>query len=222
MPQCSFNDYLNFTNIENSLLLANDRVKSLECLLASKDFIIYHMSMCNAYMARPPILSIWKPPLPNYPPSKEGTNAADNFSQSPTRADCCHSNPFKTPMPAQVNLAASSKSANVESQMRQGGGGVSTYNRPQQPSFTSSLSVKGHSVISESDRAASKSKAAIFAAGSKTTANFNAANLKADAEIKYAADFKLACDLKSAADLKSFVDIYIFTIKNERPKTFPQ
>ena len=102
----SLNDYTNFLKLENSLLLANDRIKSLESLLASKDFIIYHMSMCNVLMAQSPKISTWKPPLPKYPPpfQKEDADATIDFSQS-----SAHS--------------ASSKAASVESQMREGGGG---------------------------------------------------------------------------------------------------
>ena len=115
MPPGSLNDYTKHLSLENSLLLANDRIKSLECLLASKDFIIYHMSMCNAYMARPPNFSVWKPPLPNYPPpQKEDTDAPEDF-QSSTFADRCQGNSFKHPMTAEIHLAASSKIAIVES-----------------------------------------------------------------------------------------------------------
>ena len=139
MPHSSSNNYFNVIILENSLLLANDRIKSLECLLASKDFVIYHMSMCNAYMARPPNFSVWKPPLPNYPPpQREDTEAPEIFSQSQQ---------FKPPFPAEFYAAASSKVASVESQMRQGGGGVLTDNQPQKPSFTSPSSVKGHLIL---------------------------------------------------------------------------
>ena len=98
MLSSSLNDYTNFLKLENSLLLANDRIKSLESLLASKDFIIYHMSMCNALMAQSPKISTWRPPLPPHPPiTKEDFETADDNSQS-------------------------SSKASVESQMREGGG----------------------------------------------------------------------------------------------------
>ena len=82
MLSSSLNDYTNYIKLENSLLLANEKIKSLDCLLASKDFVIYHMHMCNAYMAQfngTP----WRPPLPSDPPSqKESNEAAEDCSQS--------------------------------------------------------------------------------------------------------------------------------------------
>jgi len=83
MSSDSFNNYSSAILLENSLLLANDKTKSLEGLLASKDFIIYQMSMCNAFMAHSIMHPIsWTPPLLTYPPSKEGNEA---------EADCVHS-----------------------------------------------------------------------------------------------------------------------------------
>ena len=83
MLSSSLNDYSNFIKLENSLLLANDRIKSLECLLASKDFTIYHMSICNAYMAQSLKPPYWRPPLPSdFPPQKECNEFADDCTQS--------------------------------------------------------------------------------------------------------------------------------------------
>ena len=85
MLSSSLNDYPNFLKLENNLLLANDRIKSLECLLASKDFVIYHMHMCNAYVAQFTGSPTWRPPLPSdSPPQKESNFAAGNCSQSST------------------------------------------------------------------------------------------------------------------------------------------
>ena len=82
MLSSSLNDYTSYIKLENSLLLANEKIKSLECLIASKDFVIYHMHMCNAYMAQSNGTP-WRPPLPNDPPSqKESNEAADNSSRS--------------------------------------------------------------------------------------------------------------------------------------------
>jgi len=244
MPPGSLNDYSNFIRLENSLLLANDRIKSLESLLASKDFIIYHMSMCNALMAQSPKASAWRPPLPPNPPiiSKEGFNAADGNSQCPmSNTDCLQgkskSAALKGHSPNQVSpsegnsagdFKSKSKSAAlkavaelfraasgpktkafVESQMREGGGGVSTNHRPQKPSFTSSLSVKGHSLI-DLDQAAALAAADFklaselkSAADQKSFANIKAADdLEASADLKAAADSKLAADVQKAKDLK--------------------
>jgi len=81
MLSSSLNDYTKYITLENSLLLANEKIKSLECLLASKDYVIYHMHMCNAYMAQSNGTP-WRPPLPSDPPSqKESNEAADDCSQ---------------------------------------------------------------------------------------------------------------------------------------------
>ena len=85
MLSSSLNDYTNFLKLENNLLLANDRIKSLECLLASKDFVIYHMHMCNAYVAQFTGSPTWRPPPPSDSPlQKESNFAAENCSQSST------------------------------------------------------------------------------------------------------------------------------------------
>ena len=126
IPSRSFNVYSSAISLENSLLLANDRIKSLECLLASKDFIIYQMSVCNAFMAQATTTpNNWKPPLPNCPPPKERYDEEAHYfkgyTSSPARAD---GSKFGKPhLPAERDPFVSSKAANVESQVRQGGGG---------------------------------------------------------------------------------------------------
>ena len=82
----SLNDYTNHSKLENCLHLAHEKIKSLECLLASKDFVIFNMSVCNAFMAQS-----WKPPLPTCPPpTKECREAADDCSQVLNKV-CNHS-----------------------------------------------------------------------------------------------------------------------------------
>ena len=148
----SLNDYTRYLKLENSLHLANDKIKSLESLLASKDFVIFNMSVCNAFMAQS-----WRPPLPSDSPShKENNDAADNCSQSSaSSAESLHgkfeSATFTGHLPEQVSQIkrnsagdfkpiskaaepigaalgkadadTKEKAIYVESQMRQGGGG---------------------------------------------------------------------------------------------------
>ena len=108
MLSSSLNDYTSCIRLEISLLLANEKIKSLECLLASKDFVIYHMHMCNAYMAQSHGTP-WRPPLPSDPPSqKESNEAANNCSQSSaSTAESLHgkseSAAFRSHSPKQVS-----------------------------------------------------------------------------------------------------------------------
>ena len=83
MPQCKFNDYFNTLRLENSLFLAYDKIRSLECLMASKDHIIYQMISCNAFMARSSTtFSPPPPPLPTNPSDKKKDDKVDDLFQA--------------------------------------------------------------------------------------------------------------------------------------------
>jgi len=178
MPSGSLNDYTNYLRLENSLLLANDRIKSLESLLASKDFIIYHMSMCNALMAQSPKTSTWRPPPPNYPPpQKEGNVDADNCSQSSASSVESLNGKSKSAastghLPRQVSQSKSKPARDLKS----------TSKAPQVPSLDAE-----HLRFYKDAQAHAAIKSAV--------------------DLKAAADFKVAYELKSAADRKSLADI---------------
>jgi len=92
MPQCTFNDYTIRLRLENSLFVANDRIISLERLLASKDYIIYHMISCNAFMAKSsPSFSPPLPPLPNNSPINKGNYNANKLFEDGQLSKKSHS-----------------------------------------------------------------------------------------------------------------------------------
>jgi len=163
LPQCTFNEYFKTLSLENDLFLALDKIKSLERLMASKDYIIFQMITCNAIMAKSSTSFIPPPPpLPSDLPLKKddyevndlfedgvapenmlfptGKSAVQTFTADlKTSADLKAAADVKTADLKNVVAAndiadADSKIASfVESQMRQGGGGSRLTIDPRKP-----------------------------------------------------------------------------------------